>query len=114
MAMSNAFTDLRNSSTRCEIAASMIAMANDKLVNIGCDSMATIRKGMGIIKHVADKAKTAIYTEEGEMLLGELQSPLRRTRADKKNGSSRKTETFGKSFRGSSNSEGQTQSLSRK
>ena len=39
------FNNLRNSSTRCEIGAAMVALSTDQAVNIGIDSLATIRKG---------------------------------------------------------------------
>ena len=41
----NAFNFLRNSSTRIEIGASLLAMMPKRVVNIGIDSSSTIKKG---------------------------------------------------------------------
>ena len=57
MRLWNTFNNLRNSSTRCELGASIVAMLPPVAVNIGIDSSATVGKGTEIIEHESKKRK---------------------------------------------------------
>ena len=74
----NAFILLRNSSTRTEIGASLLAMMPKKAVNIGIDRSSTIKKGENIIGHATKKNKAKLRDEVGALLLGGENSPLHR------------------------------------
>ena len=78
MRMWNCFSNLMNSSTRCEIGAALIAMLPNKAVNIGSDSLATVRKGNATIEHQKQRSYTRLYDEEGRMMLGGKTSHLHR------------------------------------
>ena len=74
----NAFNFLRNSSTRTEIGASLLARMPKKAVNIGIDSSSTIKKGEQIIEHETKTNKAKLRDEGGALLLGGENSPLHR------------------------------------
>ena len=60
----NAFNNLHNSSTRCEIGASLLAMQPPVPVNIGVDNLTCVRTGHAIIGHASEK-KNDLRTPEG-------------------------------------------------
>ena len=66
----NAFNNLKNSSTRTEIGASLLAMIRRKPANIGIDSKATIVKGEKLIDHARKRSTTRTKEEDGTLLLG--------------------------------------------
>ena len=74
----NAFNNLRNSSTRTEIGASLLALIRRKPANIGIDSKATIVKGEKIIDHARKRNTTRIKEDDGALLLGGDTSPYHR------------------------------------
>ena len=76
--MWNAFSKLKNSSTRCEIGAALIALTPARAVNIGVDKLAVVKKENAIIDHVKKKLEKNLHNEEGQMMLGGESSPLHR------------------------------------
>ena len=74
----NTFNNLKNSSTRTEIGASLLAMIPGKAANIGIDSLSTIIKGTAIIDHTRRRNEAKLRDEEGALLLGGEVTPLHR------------------------------------
>ena len=95
--MWNVFSNLTNSSTRCEVGVAMIAMLPRKAVNIGIDSMAALKKGSAIIDHQCRKGEAVLRDKDGRMMLGGGISPLHRDTPWKESGSSPRMATFGNS-----------------
>ena len=92
----NAFNNLKNSSTRTEIGASLLAMMPRKSTNIGIDSKATIVKGDKLLDHARKRKKTKIREEDGTLLLGGEISPYHRETPWKNVGNYSKMATYGK------------------
>ena len=78
MKLWNVFNNLKNSSTRCEIGAAVVAMAPPTAVNIGIDSSATTTKGTAVVEHQKKRMQSTLGWEDGTLELGENLSPLHR------------------------------------
>ena len=72
------FNNLKNSSTRCEIGASMFGMLRPRATHLGVDNAATVGKGTGIIEHQRERNNTELKNERGGLKLGGKVSPLHR------------------------------------
>ena len=55
-----------------------MAMVPPVAVNIGIDSMATIKKGMAIIDHQRRRLQSKLLNKDGALRLGGTLSPLHR------------------------------------
>ena len=66
----NVFNQLKNSSTRCEIAATMIAMLASIATYMGIDNQATVGTGTQTIDHQRKKKGAKLRNEDGGMILG--------------------------------------------
>ena len=61
----NAFNNLRNSSTRCEIGAAIMALQPPAPVNIGIDNKTCVEMGSRIINHASAKQQADLRTPGG-------------------------------------------------
>ena len=78
MELWNAFTDLRSSSTRCEIAAALMAIQQKKKVRVGVDNLGVVKKGTCITNHQNAQKDAVFRNEKGGLCLGGEISPLHR------------------------------------
>ena len=72
------FNDLENSSTRCEIAATIVGMLPPWAVNMGVDNGATVGKGNKVIEHQRKREAAKLKTEDGGLIIGGTTTPLHR------------------------------------
>ena len=72
----NAFNNLRNSSTRCEIGASLLAMSPPVSANIGVDNQTCVDGTNDIIGHAIQKAEAVLRNPQGAPKLGGTRTKL--------------------------------------
>ena len=72
----NAFNNLRNSSTRCEIGASLLAMNPPVPTDIGVDNQTRVEGTNEIIQHAIRKAGAVLRTPAGAPELGGTRTEL--------------------------------------
>ena len=65
-----------NSSTRCELAAAIIAMIAPRPVHIGIDNQTVVGKGTEIIQHERRRQEEDRYGKNGAMMFGGKRSRL--------------------------------------
>lgn len=75
-----AFNSSWNSSTRCELAAAIIAMLAPEPVNIGIDNATVVGKGTEIIEHERRREKEDRRCRNGRIMFGGTKSRLHRPR----------------------------------
>ena len=78
------FHNLRNSSTRCEVGAGLVAMSPPVEANIGVDNKTCVDTGNDIIDHARLKTKTVLRTKGGAPILGGRKTRLHQSSASKK------------------------------
>ena len=78
------FNSSLNSSTRCELAAAILALLAPRPVNIGIDNATVVLKGNNIIKHERRRNEEARHGKDGRLLLGGTKSVLHRPNPTKK------------------------------
>ena len=76
--MWNILIGLRNSSTRCKIGATIVAMLAPIATHMGIDNAATIGKRNQIVEHLIKKESTQLRNPRGGLKLGGKISPLHR------------------------------------
>ena len=72
----NAFNNLRNSSTRCEIGASLLAMSPPISANIGVDNKTCVDGTNEIIEHAIHRSETVLRNPQGAPKLGGTRTKL--------------------------------------
>ena len=72
----NAFNNLRNSSTRCEIGASLLAMNPPVPTNIGVDNQTCVEGTNETIQHEIGRAGAVLRTPAGAPKLGGTRTKL--------------------------------------
>ena len=77
VSMANIFTDLRGSSTRCEVAAAILALLPRGAVHIATDSQSLVQRGKAIIQWARQKAANSGFNGDGRMQRGGTNSRLR-------------------------------------
>ena len=82
--MWNAFNDLRNSSTRCEMGASLLAMNPPVATNIGVDNQTCVDGTNDIAEHAIRKSETVLRTTGGAPILGGTKMKLHQKSISKK------------------------------
>ena len=80
------FNNLKNSSTRCEVAATLVGMLPKGGVHLGVDNDATVGKGTKIIEHQRKRKQATLRNEKGELILGGTQHYCIRSPLSKENG----------------------------
>ena len=78
------FNSSLNSSTRCELAAAILALLAPRPVNIGIDNATVVLIGNNIIKHEKKRKEEMRHGRDGRMLLGGTKSVLHRPKPTKK------------------------------
>ena len=73
-----AFNSRLNSSTRCELAAAIIAVLGPQPVNIGIDNATVVLKGNEIIQHERRREKEERICTKGRRMFGGTKSRLHR------------------------------------
>ena len=82
--MWNAFNDLRNSSTRCEVGAALLAMNPPIATNIGVDNQTCVEGTNEIAEHAIRKSRTTRRTAGGAPILGGTKTKLHQKSVSKK------------------------------
>ena len=82
----NISNSLKNSSTRTEIAATLLALLPPWAVNMGVDNAATVGKGTKVIEHLRKKEGTELKNANGGLKLGGRISPLHREPPSRRSG----------------------------
>ena len=82
--MWNAFNNLRNSSTRCEMGASLIAMNPPVAANIGVDNETCVNGTNDIAEHAVQRSNTVLRTTGGAPILGGTKTKLHQKSVSKK------------------------------
>ena len=80
------FNALLNSSTRCELAAAILAMTLGVPMRIGIDNLSVVRNGNAIIDDLREKHEARLWGSQGQMILGGKRSKLQSKSPYKKNG----------------------------
>ena len=74
-----AYSELRNSSTRCEAGGARIAIQKDGPVHIGIDSQTTVTMCTAITEHQMRRQRAKLRNEWGGMILGGTTTPLQKS-----------------------------------
>ena len=72
------FNNLKNSSTRCEIAGTLVGMIPEGGTQMGVDHSAVVGKGTKIITHQRKRAEATLRNQDGGLILGGTSTPLHR------------------------------------
>ena len=65
-----------NSSTRCELRATLLVLVAPVVTHLGVDNAAVVLKGVQIIRHLLRRNNEASFTEDGTKILGGRTSSL--------------------------------------
>ena len=81
-----AFNSSLNSSTRCELAAAILALLSPFPLNIVIDNATVVGKGNEIIQHLRRRGTEARVDAKGQNMLGGTKSILHREAPTSKGG----------------------------